>query len=559
MVLLLLGQWDRPCCLPAALGPSPSCSTSPLLPFVLPSPLAPSLPFSPTQPLLSLLLQTMAVTMFFLVLLQTLIQYPQMVGDGLDEDTRLHMELRAELLDREMTRLLQELEQSSLERSVRAWGALLWTALQQGDFWALVVVLSLLLWLWFVCRRRSHEPDNNGREEEEGREDNEDAYEEEELTFENALRWVLVHMIKWSVQDLKRGCEDTTVLMENFTFVFGHLLSDSSYPVPQRAIGVGSAFEGWSPREEDVVYSVLVPLNPPPGHTFHLEMDTSGHIPGRNFFIRVEPVCTCPREQQDDNVLCSLHHPEEEQRRNEEPNFLNTLCTGSYLDVEKTARWFYQLVRAAWPALPQSHSWQIVLLPSSRSCKFKLTRGRESLTVDVLFGVQVGNSDIYVSSQYTESLFTPSTVWPETYAVAEMKFFRHIANQAPRDSWHLKCLQLLARALVGIGFSTYMMKTIVMHLLNTIPVSRWGKRQVLRRLGDSMEYLRGSLEEKRLDHFVVGNQTFPQEILLPPDVKTAEPPNLFHRLAQDPTTHTQAMREYQELWGRIERIVVYGQ
>ncbi|XP_051624813.1 inositol 1,4,5-trisphosphate receptor-interacting protein-like 1 isoform X2 [Manacus candei] len=529
----------------------------------------------------------MAAKMFLLVLLQTLIQYPQMVGDGLDEVTRLRMELREKLLDREMTRLLQELEQSSLEHSVRAWGALLWAALQQGDFWALAGVLGLLLWLWFIRSRRSRQPDNNGWEEgagdgggggnegEENRDaigqevNNGDAIEgedhdavnevEEDDVIPHNLRWLLEEHIQWPVQDLEEGSEMTTFLMDTFVTIIREILSNSSYPVPQRAIGVGSAFEGWSPREEDVVYSVLVPLNPPPGHTFHLEMDTSGHIPGRNFFIRVEPVCTCPREQQDDNVLCSLHHPEEEQRRNEEPNFLNTLCTGSYLDVEKTARWFYQLVRAAWPALPQSHSWQIVLLPSSRSCKFKLTRGRESLTVDVLFGVQVGNSDIYVSSQYTESLFTPSTVWPETYAVAEMKFFRHIANQAPRDSWHLKCLQLLARALVGIGFSTYMMKTIVMHLLNTIPVSRWGKRQVLRRLGDSMEYLRGSLEEKRLDHFVVGNQTFPQEILLPPDVKTAEPPNLFHRLAQDPTAHTQAMREYQELWGRIERIVVYGQ
>ncbi|XP_051624814.1 inositol 1,4,5-trisphosphate receptor-interacting protein-like 1 isoform X3 [Manacus candei] len=526
----------------------------------------------------------MAAKMFLLVLLQTLIQYPQMVGDGLDEVTRLRMELREKLLDREMTRLLQELEQSSLEHSVRAWGALLWAALQQGDFWALAGVLGLLLWLWFICSRRSRQPINNGWEEGAGDgdgggnegEENRDAIvwevnndganegenhdvvneveEEDDVIAHNLRRRLEEH-----IEHLLQGRAMTNLVMDSFMMFFGHLLSDSSYPVPQRAIGVGSAFEGWSPREEDVVYSVLVPLNPPPGHTFHLEMDTSGHIPGRNFFIRVEPVCTCPREQQDDNVLCSLHHPEEEQRRNEEPNFLNTLCTGSYLDVEKTARWFYQLVRAAWPALPQSHSWQIVLLPSSRSCKFKLTRGRESLTVDVLFGVQVGNSDIYVSSQYTESLFTPSTVWPETYAVAEMKFFRHIANQAPRDSWHLKCLQLLARALVGIGFSTYMMKTIVMHLLNTIPVSRWGKRQVLRRLGDSMEYLRGSLEEKRLDHFVVGNQTFPQEILLPPDVKTAEPPNLFHRLAQDPTAHTQAMREYQELWGRIERIVVYGQ
>ncbi|NXU92833.1 IPIL1 protein, partial [Xiphorhynchus elegans] len=268
----------------------------------------------------------------------------------------------------------------------------------------------------------------------------------------------------------------TTILMDNFIIIFQHILSNTFYPEPQRAIGVGSAFEGWSPREEDIVYRVLVPLIPPPGHTFHLEMDTSGQIPGRNFSIRVELVCTCPREQQGENTLCFLHHPEEQQRGNEEPTFLNTLCTGSYLDVEKTARWFYQLVGASWRALPQSHNWHLVLLPSSRSCKFKVTRGRESLTVEILFGVQQGNSDIFVSSQHTETLFTPSTMWPETYAVAEMRFFRYITSQASGDSWHLRCLQLLARALVGIGFSTYTLKTIVMHLLNTIPVSGWSRR-----------------------------------------------------------------------------------
>ncbi|NXL99961.1 IPIL1 protein, partial [Tyrannus savana] len=342
----------------------------------------------------------------------------------------------------------------------------------------------------------------------------------------------------------------TRVLMDNFTFVFGHILSNSFHPVPQIAIGVGSAFEGWSTREKDVVYRVLVPLTPPPGHAFHLEMDTSGQLPGRNFCVRVEPVCTCTREQQDENVLCFLHHPEEQLRRNEEPSLLHTLCTGFYLDVDKTTRWFYQLVRAAWLALPQAHTWELMLLPSSRSCKFKVTRGRESLMVEVLFGVQEGNSDIYVSSQPTEALFTPSTMWPETYAVAEMKFFRHIARQAPPDSWHLKCLQLLARAVVGRGFSKYMMKTIVMHLLNTIPVSRWGRRQFLRRLGDTLQYLRVCLHKKCLDHFVVGNQKLPEEIILPPHVKTAQSPNLFYRLEQDPDAHTMAMREYHELGER---------
>ncbi|NXG18890.1 IPIL1 protein, partial [Grallaria varia] len=294
-----------------------------------------------------------------------------------------------------------------------------------------------------------------------------------------------------------------TILMGNFIIVFKLILANTFYPEPQRAIGIGGAFEGWSPREEDVVYRVLVPLEPPPTHTFHLELDHSGHIPGRNFHVRVALVCTCTRQQQGEEMPCFLHHPEQEQRSNEEPTFRSTLCTGSYLDVEKTARWFYQLVGASWKVVPQYHHWCLGMLPSRRSCKFKLTNVRESLTVEMLFGVQQGNSDVFVSSQHAEALFTPSTMWPETYAVAETKFFRHIATLAPCDGWHLKCLQLMARALVGLDFSTYTLKTIVMHLLNTIPVSGWRRSDFLQRLRDIMEYLCCSLEERRLDHFIV--------------------------------------------------------
>ncbi|NXY21744.1 IPIL1 protein, partial [Atrichornis clamosus] len=338
----------------------------------------------------------------------------------------------------------------------------------------------------------------------------------------------------------------TTDLMDNFIMFCGHVLSDTFYPVLQRAIGVGSAFEGWSPREKDVEYQVLVPMTPPRGHTFHLELDSEGQRPGRNFRVRVELECTCTREQQGENTLCFLHQPEEELRRNQQPSLLHTLCTDSYLDVEKTSRWFYQLVRAAWPALPQSHTWHLVMLPSTRSCKFKVSKGKESFCVEMFFGVQQGDSDIFVSSQTTDAV-TQSTTWPENYAVAEMKFFRHIATQAPRDSVHLKCLQLLTHILLGFGFSTYTMKTVVMHQLNTIPLSLWRRRYFLQRLGDIMTYLHCCLHEKCLDHFVIGSNRFPQEISLPPDIESVEPLNLFHHLVQNPSAHSQAMSEFEDL------------
>ncbi|NWZ64640.1 IPIL1 protein, partial [Acrocephalus arundinaceus] len=337
-----------------------------------------------------------------------------------------------------------------------------------------------------------------------------------------------------------------TDLMGQLTDIFGQGLSKSFYPVPQEAIGVGSAFEGWSPQVRGVVYRVLVPLSPPPGHVFRLEPDAAGMLQ-RNFCVRVELLCTCTREQLgEEDMLCFLHHPEEELRRKQEPSLLHTLCTGSYLDVEKTVHWFCRFVRVAWLLLPQSRHWRLMLQPSSRSCKFQLSKDKESFTAEMVFGVWQGDSDIFVGSQPTQA-GVPSTTWLETYAVAEAKFFRHISRQAPQDSWHCKCLQLLTGFLMGVGFSSYALKTVVMHLLTSVPLTRWRRRDFQQRLIDILKYLRRSLETKQLHHFVVGNESFPVEISLPSGLRVAEPPNLFQHLASSADAHTKAVQDYVRL------------
>ncbi|XP_038009669.1 inositol 1,4,5-trisphosphate receptor-interacting protein-like 1 [Motacilla alba alba] len=733
----------------------------------------------------------MALLSLVFVLVQSLIQYPQPAGDGLDEATHRRMQERQELLDREMARLLQELEQQD-----EGWGAVLFGALQQWPFWVLAGVL-LLLGLWFGCRRRSSEasssskdlsscktlgdeggkdqeedsvgseeggentgvtveeddggsgkdsegspvaangeddvPGDNtgeGTEEEPGNvaendedldeendgekkdvqveqdknagkeeggdgneektngvnmkvgsnedvnegEDNADGQEEymdvkvqessdaseqrsrdctgQEDSSErgneaahsgfaateeekkdvleedgndrkqdeeqgdvnveadkkedgkegepgnvaasekedkdggkeesgsggiedredtrdvgNEQGNLLVDHIKWPVEDLERGCSVTAELMKSFSRVFVDSASNSFYPVPQEAIGVGSAFEGWSPRDWDGVYRVLVPLDPPPGHAFELELNSEGQMAARTFSVRVELVCTCRMEQLDEKFLCFLHYSRKELRRKQQRSLLETLCTGSYLDVEKTSHWFHHLVRCSWRHVPQSYSWHLVFQPSSRSCQFQLSKGKESLTVEMLFGVRQEDSDIFVVSQPTEAQkggslsfvssqpaqanFIASTEWPETYAVAEAKFFQHIARQLPCESLHLKCLQLFTCILRGTGFSSSTWKTVVMHVLTTVPLSRWCRREFARRLWDIMAYLRRCLQLKRLDHFVLGNERLPAEISLPPAMRRVEPLNLFERLARDPAAHEEAMQAYGQLRFRL--------
>ncbi|KAK4822462.1 hypothetical protein QYF61_015468 [Mycteria americana] len=509
----------------------------------------------------------MDATKFLALLLQSIIQYPQMVGDELDEATRERMRQRAEYLSQEMTRLLQELEQRSQEQSSFAWGALLSSALQQWQFWAIAGVLVLLFGLCWQLRERSREVDGSSDEEssssdtdqEEEEEQEDEESEGEDPDDERDLGRIFAKRIHWPVQNLAYRRWVVGQVVADLIHVCQVLLSNSFFPVLQPAIGVGSAFEGWSPREKDIIYRLLVPLQPPRGHAFHLELGTARDMPAKDSCVRVDLECTCTRDPLVVNMLCFLHHPEEELRRNQDPSLLHTLCTGSYLDVQKTARWFQNFVRSAWVVVPQSRRYKMKLLPSSHSCKLRLTNAsRTTFFVEMVFGVQQVDSDIFLSSQSTEAIFTPSTVWTESCAVAEVKFFRHVARQAPHDSFHLRCLQVCARILVGTGFSTYTLKTVVMHLLTTIPLSGWRRRDFLLRLQDIMRYLRCCLEEKRLDHFFFGNDNVPEEIILPPDFQTAEPLNLFQHLAQDPAAHAEALHEFSELQDRLTRLLFYG-
>ncbi|NWW83968.1 IPIL1 protein, partial [Rhynochetos jubatus] len=336
-------------------------------------------------------------------------------------------------------------------------------------------------------------------------------------------------------------------MMHTYLLLFRQLLENSFFPGLQPAIAVGSAFEGWSPSEEDVTYCMLMPLVPPKGHTFHLELGAAGEMLSKNSQIRVELGCTCTEGPMEE-MLCFLHHPEEELRENQAPSLLHTLCTGSYLDAQKTAHWFHQLVITSWVLLPWSSQYNLKMLPCGRSCKFHMTKGNQKvLSVEIIFGVQLGDSDIYLSSQTAEPGLIPSTMWPQSCVVAEAKFFREMAREVPYNSFHLKCLQICARILEGTAFSTYTFKMVVMHLLTTIPPSDWCREHFLLRLLDIMRYLRCCLQEKRLDHIFFGNEHVPEEIDLPPAFRTAEPPNLFQHLAQDPAAHAEAMREFHYL------------
>ncbi|XP_069712984.1 inositol 1,4,5-trisphosphate receptor-interacting protein-like 1 [Phaenicophaeus curvirostris] len=437
------------------------------------------------------------------------------------------MAQRAQFLQKETALLWQEIEESSLEQWDFAWGPGLSTALQQWHLWVIAGGLVLLLYLCWCLRKRSHEADSSSTEEMSFR-IMKQVEEEEESEGE----------VPNDELNLSSRIEIVKALVRELLWVFHECFCNSFFPMLQPAIGVGSTFEGWSPCEDDAVHQLLLPLKAPPGHTFQLEMGTTWDMPAEDPCIRVELT------------------------KNQDPRLLHSLCTGSYLDVQKTARWFQKFVMSAWRDVSHSHHYILKILPSSRSCKLQLTNAsRRTLFIELVFGVQQEESDIFLSSQATEDTSIPSTTWPVTYAVAEVKFLRHMARQAQTKCVYLRCLWTCTYILMDTSSYTsytltYTFKTAVMHLLTTIPLSEWHRTNFLLRLRDIMQYVLCCLEEKCLNHFFLGNENVPEEISLPPSFRKAKPLNLFQRFTQDPAAYADTLRDFKEMQNQLIRLFV---
>ncbi|PKK31758.1 inositol 1,4,5-trisphosphate receptor-interacting protein-like 1 [Columba livia] len=336
-------------------------------------------------------------------ILRYLIMNTQVVNEELDKETRERMQQREEMLNREMARLWQEIEQRDQElrdqelrkqeKSVSAWASLFLAALQHWQFWAVAGGLVLLFGLCWWLRKRSHQTASKqtaSSSEDNSRLDTDKKEQEEKLSIALNVGTISAQRLL----DVPESLTTVVELVDELLRRCRNLSRNAFVPQPKPAIAVGNDIDGMSHCEDHAVYHLLVPLKPPRGHSFHLEMDTVEAMPARKSRLRVELECTCRRE----DMLCFLHCCKEELRQNQSASLLDTLCTGHRLDMEKTTRWFQILVKAAWVVLPQSTRQCLTVLPSRRSCKLRLTdRSSNTLLIEVMFGVQQDGSDTVLS------------------------------------------------------------------------------------------------------------------------------------------------------------------
>ncbi|XP_029821291.1 inositol 1,4,5-trisphosphate receptor-interacting protein-like 1 [Manacus vitellinus] len=308
----------------------------------------------------------------------------------IDVVTAQRMKEREEFLHHEMMRLWQDVERiRTLEK------ALLPFLLQHWLFWAIAVaeltVLCRLAWQRKVASHSCCEQDSSSSEEQE-----EDKDEEEE-DLNEAHRFLLRPTLS-PILEVPDMCRNLKHLVHDLLFISRDFSQRTSMPEIYPATGMDSSFESWSiSLQNRIFYQLLVVLRPPCGHSFILEQVTMGQQPDRCSDIHVELECMCSSEHGMEYNLCFLHPTDKRLPQDQRSPLLRTLCTESYLNVEKTAHWAQNLLEAAWwrlPRWPRRHLW---VLRSSRTCRFLMISPSERQTcTEMYFVVQQGGPGSYL-------------------------------------------------------------------------------------------------------------------------------------------------------------------
>ncbi|KAM9282761.1 LOW QUALITY PROTEIN: inositol 1,4,5-trisphosphate receptor-interacting protein-like 1 [Cariama cristata] len=344
----------------------------------------------------------MAVIVFLTLAVLGIVQKPLQLDVELDVAINRLVAARraAELWDLEQIQ-----EQNRVTGEV-----LLLASFQQWWFWASALgagALVLLLWLcWRTregsCKSESSCKNSSPRSQEEEEEEKEEEEEEEVAEEDDGsgdtcdLGQFLSDHIQWPVPYMADTCKLVEDLVNELLSTCQRFSGSNFKPQLQQASGMGCIYDGWSAWENNVLYRLLVPLQSPPGHASCLELGTSEEMLTSNSCLHVQLQCMCIREQLVEDVLCFLHHHEDD-LKSQDASPLNTLCTNSYLD-EKTAYWFQMLMKDTWKFMPQSHPCQLTVLPSTYSCKLRLVHTfQEILSIEMVSGVQLDDSDSFLS------------------------------------------------------------------------------------------------------------------------------------------------------------------
>ncbi|XP_053133093.1 inositol 1,4,5-trisphosphate receptor-interacting protein-like 2 [Hemicordylus capensis] len=305
-------------------------------------------------------------------------------------------------------------------------------------------------------------------------------------------------------------------------------------------VQVGSAYEQHKVRLSPDAFDVLVPLRLPP-----------------RLQLRVEPRPSSPGLRKGGAFACALRvlAAAGEERAGDGPPLSEALCVelapgaGRQLSSALVLRWFQGHVQRSLGAVRcrlQERCRVRLAVGPGRPLALHLAPCSDyvcchlSLAVRLIPAIPLGEA-LFLTAPPPP---TPagSACWTLNVSKPEQRLLGWLREQAPPDSCHLKCLQLLKglrelgarRAPASLGahwgrvLSSGALKTALFWLLLRGPLHAWADEFLVRRLEDLVLFLVDGLQRRRLLHAFFGNAAgLPEAVGLPKILKEAAPVNLL--------------------------------
>ncbi|XP_066465531.1 inositol 1,4,5-trisphosphate receptor-interacting protein-like 2 [Tiliqua scincoides] len=157
--------------------------------------------------------------------------------------------------------------------------------------------------------------------------------------------------------------------------------------------------------------------------------------------------------------------------------------------------------------------------------------------------------------------------WTLNVSRQEQRLLGWLKDQAPGDSCHLKCLQIL-KGLRDLGgrtldppleaqwskiLSSTVLKTALLWLLLRGPLHVWEDQFLVKRLEDAVMFLVEGLQRRTLLHVFFGNPSLPEALSLPKVLKEAAPVNLLADF-EGPTLDRMAL-QLLNTWKQAPKII----
>ncbi|XP_056390124.1 inositol 1,4,5-trisphosphate receptor-interacting protein-like 2 [Hyla sarda] len=194
-----------------------------------------------------------------------------------------------------------------------------------------------------------------------------------------------------------------------------------------------------------------------------------------------------------------------------------------------------------------------------------------SMSVRLIPAFHLGDA-VYVTAQPWGSISHQDNLnldpyWGINFSKYEQKYLAWFKGQAPSNSCHLKCLQIM-KSLRDLGaktfqpaftcqwraiFCSYNLKTTLFYLLLQISFEKWEDSFLMERIADFFTFWKECLQKEALMHFFIGNSTLPNFITLPKMFKEAQPVNLLE--GYGPELLDQACFQLLNLWVQMPRIL----